>query len=210
VAGNNPEELLAAARTDYGGVNVALVALAQNDEKLAEFIEVALSRLLPLRKTFRARHDVSIWRDLRLAGREDYRKHFATPGTSRPVVVNATRGKAAPSLVFPDVEAQLPVIVVRALDELVRYENYDFLQSIPFTTSRLFVDVVEPLGASQGTESSVMCFQLDGSTGLIHCFPVTEDEVRLRFGLPIPLQHHHSNALPLICFDNLQALSGDE
>ena len=194
----------------YGGVSLTAIRLELgNMTDLANLIEQASQELQPLRESFAARYDVHVWRDLHLATRDHYSKHFMHQGADQEAAMRSTREKGSASLILPDVEPRLSVVVIRALDELARVENFQFLDSIPTATHRVWVNTTEPVGFSGGRDTSFVCIQIDGSTGLVHCFPVVEEEVRsyLKVEGPLPDDDH---TYPFVWFSDFQALSGDE
>ena len=65
----------------YGGVSLTAIRLEQHNVKdLAILIEQASQELRPLKASFVARDDVHFWRDIHLATRDDYSRHFMTQG----------------------------------------------------------------------------------------------------------------------------------
>jgi hypothetical protein len=106
--------------------------------------------------------------EMRVADERVRKKHYTSKNDERNAIVSRTRGgnKKDGSLFYPEVT---PEMLLRVIWDLLEVRWRDLLNT---THVRLWVDVMERIGASAGTETKLVCFDLEFSTPLAHAFPV--------------------------------------
>jgi hypothetical protein len=169
---------------DVGGLSQASVAHfdldagdADFEYDLARLVHIAREEIPALREAFLSKHEVALWRNIWLGGRDENVKHFIAPGVSREQALLQTAGRGSASKLFREAEEGLRSAVLISLEYVMALENFTFFEEIPSGQSRMYLEFRDPIGASGGQEVRLLCVQIDGSTGFIHCFPISEAEV---------------------------------
>lgn len=106
--------------------------------------------------------------EMKVASSGEWKKHYTSKSDSREAIVRRTKSgdKESGSLFYPEVT---PEMLLRVLWDLLEVRWRDCLT---VHHVRLWVDVMEPVGASAGKETELACFDVDFSTPLCHAFPV--------------------------------------
>jgi hypothetical protein len=194
---------------DLGGVDILkLEWIVDSDSSgpgLTDAIPIAQSEIPRLRDSFAGRQKVAVWRDMRAATRTDYQKHYSSATLDRQTIVASTSRPGSASLLFPETEAHLSKMLWMALDDIADRSQFELLRNVPQGVTRIYLDLAAPVGATHGKMTSLLCFQIDGSTGLAHCYPISESEAHVALGLSSPLHLHYEDATVPICyFDEFQ------
>jgi hypothetical protein len=189
---------------DLGGVSLASAITYFGNtteiDKLRATIDAAHECLPEVKDIFLSRHDVVVWQSMHVGDRSDYPKHFVHPSITRSEVIKKTRGRNTASLLFSETEQYLSVILLKLLNEVASFDNFELIDRIPFQTSKVFVDLLDAIGAARGDETTILCYQIDGSTGLAHCYPISMQEVQEVRG--------DTDSVPLYYIDDFQGMFG--
>lgn len=196
----------------YRGVSLEDVAIvASDDGDDLRDLERAVSALAPLlpscRDGYLHRSDIRFWIELKIAGRDIYPKHYVkTKAMSRTEIVMATREEGSSSLLYPECEPLLSTLMWRILEELAESDRWDYLDSLPTRTTRVYLSLLgESIGAAGGVSTDLACFEVSGSARLIHVYPVQKHEVGHPPAYIDDLDVDTSP--PLICVDDFQGTS---
>ena len=149
-------------RAGDGGAN-DMYALTEQRDKIVNAIAGARDEYRKLTRRFF---------EMRVADWRVRKKHYTSKKDARNAIVSRTRGskKKEGSLFYPEVT---PEMLLRVIWDLLEVRWRDLLDT---THVRLWVDVMERVGASAGTETKLVCFDLEFSTPLAHAFPVLKPD----------------------------------
>jgi hypothetical protein len=169
---------------DIGGLSQASIARFDLDaghvrfeDDLARLVHIAREEIPSLRESFLSKHEVSLWRNIWLGGPEENAKHFLAPGVSREQALQQTKARGSASKIFRDSEGRLRSDVLISLEFVMALGNYSFFEGMTSGQSRMYLQYRDSIGASGGQEVRLLCVQIDGSTGFVHCFPISEPQV---------------------------------
>jgi hypothetical protein len=165
-----------------------------DDELRALYINVRLWRDAA-RSEFLSR--VRRFTDLRYASREDYSKHLPPLGALPSAAwIDDESRKRDVSIFYRDIPAEdaltaflhgifwsFPGDDLSA--ELSTAEKHLWESLLYNDNSRICFRCTGLIGASKGTPTTFVCFELDATTPIVHAYPVTEDEALQINGVPI-------------------------
>jgi len=122
------------------------------------------------------------FRDLRMADRRKYPKHFAPAKYTKAQVQEESL--LGDSIFYSDVNTdELMDLVWDSLPcpcsrECAADCNGPWRQLLRLDHMRLYVEAEEPMGASKGDETQFLCLDFDCNTPEVHAYPVTRDEIQ--------------------------------
>lgn len=150
-------------RTGDVGPNDVRELTKQHDET-AEVIDAAREEYRSLTRRFFM---------MRVATEGEWGKHYTSKGDDRKTIIKRTSAakKEDGSLFYPEVT---PKMLLRVLWDMLEDRWRELLGT---NHVRLWVDVMERIGASAGQETELVCFDIDLSTPLAHAFPVLKADM---------------------------------